>query len=65
MPLQDDLMNDPERRYNIEHQLNVLLNVLRRPIDVTAKSGHSLGGSNNLVPFWGIPQKHIVIGIGS
>ena len=32
---------------------------------VPAKSGHSLGGSNNLVPFWGIPQKHIVIGIGS
>ena len=32
-------MNGQERRYNIEHQQNVLLNVLHRPIDVTTQSG--------------------------
>jgi hypothetical protein len=32
-------MNDQERRYNIERQQNVLLNVLRRPIDIATNTG--------------------------
>ena len=34
-------MEDLERRYNIEHQQNVLLNVLHRSVEIAAKSGQS------------------------
>ena len=34
-------MNGRERRYNIEHQLNDLTNVLRRPVETATQSRHS------------------------
>jgi hypothetical protein len=34
-------MKDLERRYNIEHQLSDLLNVLHRPVDIAAETSLS------------------------
>jgi len=34
-------MKDQERRYNIEHRQNALLNVLHRPLDIAAESSRS------------------------
>jgi len=39
---QEDSTKDQEKRYNLEHQQNVLLNVLHRPVDITANSGRSI-----------------------
>jgi hypothetical protein len=35
---QEDSTKDQEKRYNLEHQQNVLLNVLHRPLDIATQS---------------------------
>jgi len=35
---QDSSMNDQEKRYNIEHRLNDLTNVLHRPVETAVIS---------------------------
>ena len=39
--IQEDSTDDPEKRYNLEHQQNVLLNVLYRPLEIAAESSLS------------------------
>jgi hypothetical protein len=41
MLLQDNSTNDREKRYNLELQQNVLLNVLHPPVETATQSGPS------------------------